>query len=68
MAGPERFSLGEKAVELSKKVDKYTIVAGAGIYILINSTVGAAMILGSFLTILPARAIERWMKKRKARR
>lgn len=67
MANPER-SFAEKAVELSKKVDKYMIAAGAGIYILVSPAVGAAVILGSVLTIIPANFIGRWLEKRKAKR
>jgi len=62
----ERKSLAEKAVELSKKVDKYTIAIGAGIYVLISPAVGLALIIGSVITLLPANAIEKWLKKRKA--
>lgn len=68
MAGAERQSFGEKAVELSKKADTVMIVVGTGIYVLVNSAVGAAIVLGSVLTMLPADAIGRWLKKRKAKK
>lgn len=67
MTGIERQSFGEKAVELSKKADKYLIVAGTGIYVLINSTIGAAIVIGSVLTLLPAKAVGGWLKKRRTR-
>lgn len=65
MAGPERQSLAEKAVELSKKVDTYMIAIGAGIYVLVNSALGVAIVVGSVLTMLPANAIGKWLEKRK---
>lgn len=65
MAGAERRSFAEKAVEVSKKVDTYAIAAGTGIYVLINSALGAAIVVGSVLTLLPAQALEKWLKKRK---
>jgi len=64
MANVER-SIAEKAVEFSKKVDKYLIAAGAGIYILLSPTIGAALILGSVLTIIPADMISRWLEKKR---
>ncbi len=65
MPGPERPSLAEKGVELSKKVDTYMIVIGSGIYVLVNSALGAAIVVGSVLTILPANVIGKWLEKRK---
>jgi len=67
MAGAERQSFAEKAVELSKKVDTYTVVIGTGIYVLVNSALGAAIVVGSVLTLLPANAIGKWLEKRKRR-
>lgn len=68
MAGAERQSRAERAVELSKRIDKYFIVAGTGIYILVSSAVGAAIVLGSVLTMIPADMMDKWLKKRKARK
>lgn len=67
MTNTERKSLGEKAVELSKKVDTVMIIVGSGIYVLFNAALGLAIVVGSVLTILPAQAIERWLKKRRAK-
>lgn len=67
MAGVERKSLAERAVELSKKLDTYMIVVGSGIYVLVNPTLGAAIVIGSVLTLIPAQALEKWLKKRKAK-
>lgn len=63
----ERKPLVEKIVELSKKIDVFMIAAGFGIYVLFNKTVGAVIVIGSALTIVPAEMIQRWSKKRKAK-
>jgi len=57
----------EKFAEFSKKVDTILIAAGAGIYVLVNTAVGAAIVIGSVITIVPAQAFERFLKKRRAR-
>jgi uncharacterized oligopeptide transporter (OPT) family protein len=67
MARAERKSLIEKTAELSKKIDYLLIALGSGIYILFNKSVGAAVVIGSVLTIIPAQMIQRWAKKRKKR-
>ena len=71
MAGVERRPFleraAEKVVEFSKKVDTILIAAGAGIYVLVNTAVEAAIVIGSVITILPAQAFERFLKKRRAR-
>ncbi|KKQ52251.1 hypothetical protein A2865_02265 [Candidatus Woesebacteria bacterium RIFCSPHIGHO2_01_FULL_39_17] len=67
MAGAERKPLSERVVELSKKADTVLIAVGAGIYVLFNAALGAAIVIGSVLTLIPAQAIERWLKKRRAR-
>ena len=41
------------------------IVIGSGIYVLVNSALGAAIVVGSVLTILPANVIGKWLEKRK---
>ena len=70
MVGLERGSSGswaEKLAEISKKIDYVFIGIGSGIYILINKVVGAAIIVGSALTIIPAEVIKNWAKKRRAK-
>lgn len=67
MANPER-SFAKKAVELSKKVDRYMIIGGTGIYFLVSPAVGVAVILGSVLTIIPANLIGKWLERRKAKK
>ncbi len=67
MANAERKPLSERVVELSKKADTVMIAVGTGIYVLVNATLGVAIVVGSVLTILPAQAIERWLKKRRAK-
>ncbi len=52
----------DKGAELSKKFDKIGIIAGLGIFV-VSSTVGAAIIIGSALTIIPAEKMQRWVKK-----
>ena len=63
----ERKPLIEKIAELSKKLDVIMIAAGFGIYVLFNKTVGAIIVIGSALTIVPAEMIQRWSNKRKAK-
>jgi len=67
MSGAERKSFLEKAAEISQKADTYMIAAGAGIYLLVSPSLGAAIIIGSVLTIIPAKAIERWFKRRRTK-
>lgn len=55
----------EKAAELSKKVDKALIAVGSGIFVLFSATVGAALIVGSVITIIPANEVQRWLRKKK---
>jgi hypothetical protein len=68
VSSPERKSFGEKAIELSKIADTYMIAVGAGIFVLVNSALGIAIIFGSVLTMIPADMVDKWLKKRKAKR
>lgn len=55
----------EWGAEVSKTIDKLTIALGAGIFVLWNASVGAALIIGSVITIIPANEIQKWAKKKK---
>ena len=60
----ERKSFVEKVAEWSKKIDYFLI--GSGIVLLyFVPGVGAAVIIGSALTIVPAQKLEEWAKKRR---
>lgn len=61
----ERKSFIEKAAEFSKKLDYITIAIGGGIFILGNATVGAVLVIGSALTIIPADMIARRAKRKR---
>jgi hypothetical protein len=53
------------SAEISKTVDKALIVVGSGIYALISPVVGAALIVGSVLTFIPASELQKWAKNTK---
>jgi len=60
----ERKSFFEKIAEWSKKLD--ILLIGSGILLLyFVPGVGAAVIIGSAITIVPAEILSRWAKKRK---
>lgn len=61
----ERKSILERGAEVSKKIDKTLIAVGSGIYVLFSAAVGAAIIIGSAITIVPAEMIQRWAEKRR---
>ena len=62
MASPERSSTIEKFANISKKIDVVMIGGGLAIFVF-NPGVGAAIIIGSALTIIPAEMILRRKKK-----
>lgn len=62
MANPERGSTLEKLAKISKKIDVVMIGGGLAIFVF-NPGVGAAIIIGSALTIIPAEMILRRKKK-----
>ena len=62
MSSPERGSTLEKLASLSKKID--VVMIGGGLFIFVfNPEVGAAIIIGSALTIIPAEMILQRKKK-----
>ena len=63
MANPERKSIIDRVAEVSKKIDVIMIGGGLAIFIF-NPQVGAAIIIGSALTIVPAEMILRRKKKK----
>jgi hypothetical protein len=65
MAKAERKSVIERGAELFKKADKAFIAIGSGVYLLINQAVGAAIVIGSAITIVPADMFKRWAKKKR---
>lgn len=65
MGSPERKSVTERVAEFSKKVDYVVIAVGSGIYVLFNQPVGMALIIGSVLTVIPAKMLENWARRRR---
>jgi len=66
MSNVETRSFVEKAAQFAKKLDVFLI--GSGIVLLFFAPpAGAALIVGSAVTIIPEDMIERWAKKRRAR-
>ncbi len=61
----ERKPFLEKITEWSKKIDMVMIAVGFGIYVIFNKAVGAVIVIGSALTIIPAEMIEKWSQQRK---
>lgn len=64
MAGEREGFLGRLA-EKSKRLDMVLIGLGAGIFVLFSPPVGAVIVIGSALTIIPAEMVKRASKKKK---
>ena len=60
----ERKSFVEKIAEWSKKID-YLLIGSGIVLLYFVPGVGAAIIIGSAITIVPAGMLERWAKKRR---
>lgn len=65
MARAERGSFIERMAEKSKRLDMVLIGVGTGVFVLFSPPVGAAIVIGSALTILPAEAMKRMARKKK---
>lgn len=70
MAGKENFIKGKTkevfdwAAEATKKADKFLIALGTGVFLFVNSAVGAAIVIGSAITVIPANEVQKWAQKR----
>lgn len=63
MSRVERETFLDKATEFSKKVDKYTILVGAGMFA-VGASFGALLVIGSVMTYIPADMIQKRKRKK----
>ncbi len=53
----------EKTAEISKFIDKATILAGGGLYLIGYTALGFVLIVGSVVTLIPGSMAQRWARK-----